>query len=177
VHPARQSACSWPQYLAMTRCVKRHFLPVCSLIEFCFFSCCCLCCLCCVVPAAVVLATFYVMRSWSMWLGRTRRRGMAPELAGFGALGAQVRAPAGPNRGGLRRLLLGALCSVLQNMAGCPQPSRSLRVPMCWCVMWRSAADMTSAPAGAVFCACALLAACAGGPACMCYQGAAHPHL
>ena len=38
----------------------------------------------------VVLATFYVMRSWSMWLGRTRRRGLAPELAGFGAMGPQV---------------------------------------------------------------------------------------
>lgn len=30
----------------------------------------------------VVLATFYVMRSWSQWLGRTRRRGMPADLTG-----------------------------------------------------------------------------------------------
>lgn len=55
--------------------------------------------------AAVVLATFYVMRSWSMWLGRTRRRGgMAPELAGFGAVGAQVRGAESEREGGRRQL-------------------------------------------------------------------------
>lgn len=37
----------------------------------------------------VVLATFYVMRSWSIWLGRTRRRDMMVQ-GGFGAAGAQV---------------------------------------------------------------------------------------
>jgi hypothetical protein len=41
----------------------------------------------------VVLATFYVMRSWSVWLGRTRGRRMPPELGGavtYGGVG-QVR--------------------------------------------------------------------------------------
>jgi hypothetical protein len=48
---------------------------------------------CAAIPA-VVLATFYVMRSWSMWLGRTRRRGMNPDLAGL--VGQQVREGLGP---------------------------------------------------------------------------------
>lgn len=30
----------------------------------------------------VVLATFYVMRSWSVWLGRTRGRRTAADVAG-----------------------------------------------------------------------------------------------
>jgi hypothetical protein len=36
----------------------------------------------------VVLATFYVMRSWSVWLGRTRGRRLPAELgAGYGGVG------------------------------------------------------------------------------------------
>jgi E3 ubiquitin-protein ligase RNF13 len=39
----------------------------------------------------VVLATFYVMRSWSVWLGRTRGRRLPAELgggmAGYGGAG------------------------------------------------------------------------------------------
>ena len=38
----------------------------------------------------VVLATFFVMRSWSLWLGRTRRRGLNSDIGGFGAGGVQV---------------------------------------------------------------------------------------
>lgn len=35
----------------------------------------------------VVLATFYVMRSWSVWLGRTRGRRMPADLGGLGGYG------------------------------------------------------------------------------------------
>lgn len=128
---------------AGTLCQGLTCLPACSRID-CFLLLCWLCCA--GLLPAVVLATFYVMRSWSMWLGRTRRRGMAPELAGFGALGAQVRALAGHIKG------VGATAAVLCGMGGCPMsPTGSIlsHMPLCCCVLWRSAAEIPC-PAGAV---------------------------
>lgn len=68
----------------------------------------CVCVLCCQVSASawmslimsaflgflaltVVLATFYVMRSWSVWLGRTRGRRLPTELAGLGGYGGMAQ--------------------------------------------------------------------------------------
>lgn len=100
----------WPQYRRLPRQVKTSLS--CRLVAASTASCCCAVAVCCAGLPAVVLATFYVMRSWSMWLGRTRRRGMAPELAGFGALGTQVRALAGATTGrAVAELLRGALCT------------------------------------------------------------------
>jgi hypothetical protein len=72
----------------------------------------------------VVLATFYVMRSWSVWLGRTRGRRLPAELGGGGA------GYGGVGQVGLRVFVCGcfmprALCMWWRFR----QPARSLLAP------------------------------------------------
>lgn len=85
---------------------------------------------------------------------------MAPELAGFGALGAQVGALAGHIKGGGGNCCWAHLHGAVWHgrLSYEPRWQHPLsHMPLCCCVLWRSAAEIPC-PAGAV-CWCPLLAA------------------